>query len=110
MNRLALDKRAQLIRCLVEGNSIRAASRLVGVSKNTTLNLLIEVGEACHWYQDAHLRHLKCQRVQLDEIWSFVGAKAKNVPKGKEGQYGYLDLGCDLRRQQVGAFVGRRQS
>jgi IS1 family transposase len=72
----------------VEGNSIRAASRLVGVSKNTTIKLLVEIGEACHWYQDTHLRHLKCERVQLDEIWSFVGSKAKNVPDGKEGRYG----------------------
>jgi len=88
MNRLPPEKRAQIIRCLVEGNSIRGASRLVGVSKNTTIKLLIEVGEACRWYQDAHLRHLKCQRVQLDEIWSFVGSKQKNVPEGKEGRYG----------------------
>lgn len=88
MNRLTSNKRAQIVRCLVEGNSIRGTSRLVGVSKNTTIKLLIDVGEACHWYQDAHLRHLKCERVQLDEIWSFVGSKAKNVPEGKEGRYG----------------------
>jgi len=88
MNRLAPEKRTQLLRCLVEGNSIRGASRLVGVSKNTVIKLLVEVGEACHWYQNAHLRHLKCERVQLDEIWSFVGSKAKNVPEGKEGRYG----------------------
>lgn len=88
MNRLTIEKRVQLLRCLVEGMSIRGASRLVGVSKNTVTKLLCDVGLACQWYQDAHFRHLKCERVQVDEIWSFVGSKQKNVPEGKEGRYG----------------------
>ncbi len=88
MNRLAPELRAQILHLLCEGSSIRAASRITGTSKNTVTKLLCDVGQACQWYQDVQLRHLKCERVQVDEIWSFVGSKQKNVPEGKEGSYG----------------------
>jgi IS1 family transposase len=48
----------------------------------------MEVGEACAWYQDKHLRSLSCRRIQVDEIWSFVYSKQKNVPEGLEGEAG----------------------
>ena len=79
MNVLSIADRAAILRCLVEGNSIRAVSRLTGASKNTILKLLVEVGELCSVYQDYALRDLKCTQIEADEIWSFVGAKAKNA-------------------------------
>lgn len=79
MNRLDRSKRIQVVRCLVEGNSIRATVRMTGVAKNTVAKLLIDLGTACAKYQDENLRNLPCRRVQCDEIWSFVGAKQKNV-------------------------------
>ena len=79
MNKLDIAKRIQVIRCLVEGNSIRATVRMTGVAKNTVAKLLVDLGSACARYQDEHLRNLPCKRVQCDEIWSFVGAKQKNV-------------------------------
>ena len=63
----------------MEGNSIRATVRMTGASKNTIAKLLVELGTACSRYMDEHLRNLKCQRLQVDEIWSFVGCKQKNV-------------------------------
>jgi IS1 family transposase len=83
MNRLDISKRAQIIGLLVEGNSLRAASRLADVSINTVTKLLVDVGTACAKYQDENLRNLPCKRVQVDEIWSFVYAKAKNVAAAK---------------------------
>jgi IS1 family transposase len=80
MNKLTTTKRIQVVRCLVEGNSVRATVRVTGVAKNTIAKLIVDLGEACLDYQDEHLRNLPCKRVQCDEIWSFVGAKAKNVP------------------------------
>jgi len=80
MNRLSTEKRAQVIRCLVEGNSIRATVRMTGAAKNTIAKLLVDLGAACAAYQDEHLRGLSCQRIQADEIWSFVYAKAKKRP------------------------------
>jgi IS1 family transposase len=85
MNRLTPERRAAVIRCLVEGNSIRATVRMTGAAKNTVAKLLVELGYACSEYQDRVLRELNCKRVQCDEIWSFVGCKEKNVPEEKRG-------------------------
>lgn len=81
MNRMPIEKRAQIIGLLVEGMSLRAASRIADCSINTVTKILEEVGKACAEYQDANLRNLTCQRVQCDEIWSFVYAKDKNAPE-----------------------------
>jgi IS1 family transposase len=83
MNKLPSDKRIQIIGMMVEGMSIRAIARLTGASKNTIVKLLRDAGEACLDYQDRVLRDLPCKRIQVDEIWSFVYAKAKNVEKVK---------------------------
>ena len=79
MNRLPTEKRIQIIAALLEGNSLRAAGRLADVSYNTVCKLFVEAALACADYQDRTLRNLKCQRLQLDEVWSFVGAKAANA-------------------------------
>jgi IS1 family transposase len=83
MNRLPIAKRAQILSCLVEGMSLRAASRIADVSINTVYKLVIDAGEACSAYQDQAFRNLPCKRLQLDEIWSFVYAKQRAVPFAK---------------------------
>src|SRR5688572_4537520 len=89
MNKLNTEDRAKIVNCLVEGNSIRATSRLTGASKNTIAKLLRDLGAACSEYQDKAFRNLKCKRIQCDEIWSFVGCKAKNVtPDNKDNGWG----------------------
>jgi IS1 family transposase len=92
MNRLPLERRAQIIGLLAEGNSLRAASRLADVSINTVTKLLLDMGSACEEYQDKTLRNLKSQRIQCDEIWAFVYAKSKNVPEAHKGEFGYGDV------------------
>src|SRR6266545_3914952 len=92
MNRLSLAKRVQVISALVEGCSVRSTSRLTGVAKNTILRLLADVATACTEYQDRVLRRLSCKRIQCDEIWSFVYAKAKNVPEKMRGARGVGDV------------------
>ncbi len=88
MNKLDSAKREQVISALVEGASCRSVSRMTGVARNTVASLLVEVGSACAEYQDKALRNLPCQRIQCDEIWSYIGAKDKNVPADKQGQFG----------------------
>ena len=85
MNRLTTERRAGVVRCLIEGNSIRATCRMTGAAKNTVIRLLVELGEACASYQSRHLRNLTTKRVQCDEIWAFVGAKQKQVNAGARG-------------------------
>ncbi len=79
MNSLPLAKRAQIVGMLCEGMSMRATSRLADVSINTVTKLLIDVGSAASEFQDATFVNLPCKRIQVDEIWSFVGAKNKNA-------------------------------
>ncbi len=92
MNRKSTSERARIVRCLVEGNSIRATVRMTGASKNTIAKLLVELGTACALFQDEALRELTCETIQCDEIWSFVGMKEKNVPEDKIGEFGYGDV------------------
>lgn len=79
MNRLSSEKRAAVIASLVEGNSIRSTVRMTGVAKNTVMKLLGDLGLVCSIHQDYAMRNLSCQRIQVDEIWSFVGAKQRNT-------------------------------
>ena len=92
MNRLNIQERARILGCMVEGNSVRATSRLTGADKKTVLRLLAEFGSACQKFHDATVRGVKSQRVQCDEIWSFVYAKARNVPERCRGVFGFGDV------------------
>jgi IS1 family transposase len=92
MNKLTVEERAAVVRALVEGCSIRATARMTGVARNTVTKLLVDLGTACSEYQDRTLRNLSCKRLQLDEIWSFVYAKAKNVPAERAGEFGVGDV------------------
>ena len=83
MNTLPLKTRTLILRCLVEGMSIRSTVRTTSVSKNTVVKLLIDAGKACSSYQDRVLRDLPCTRIQVDEIWAFVYAKRKNLENAK---------------------------
>jgi IS1 family transposase len=83
MNKLDHEGRCRILHLLCEGSSIRAVTRLTGVSKNTVARLLVDAGRACAEFQDRTLRNLKCSRVQVDEIWSFIYAKNDNVKKAK---------------------------
>lgn len=92
MNKLSTEKRAQVVRALVEGNSIRSTVRMTGVAKNTVTKLLVDLGHACEAYQDRTLRNLSCQRLQVDEIWCFCHSKEKNVAAEHECILGYGDV------------------
>src|SRR5438552_384967 len=79
MNALPLEKRKQIIQLLVEGNSIRAITRIADVSKNTVIKLLVDVGSACQKFHNETVINVRSERVQCDEIWSFCYAKQKHV-------------------------------
>jgi len=83
MNKLSRIERSKILGLMVEGMSIRGISRVTGASKNTIVKLLEDAGEAFSDYQDCVMRDLTCKRIQVDEIWAFVYAKAKNVAGAK---------------------------
>lgn len=86
MNVLSTEKQAAILRALVEGNSIRATSRMVGCSKNTVSRLLRLIGEQCMDSHDQLVRDVETEQVQADEIWSYIGCKERQVPKEEKGQ------------------------
>ena len=92
MNRLSTERRARIIGCLVEGNSIRATVRMTGAAKNTIVKLLTDLGEACAEYQDGVFQRLPCKVIEADEIWAYCYAKQKNVPEQFKGTPGYGDV------------------
>jgi IS1 family transposase len=92
MNQLTKEKRKQVVASLVEGNSIRATVRMTGAAKNTVIKLLCDLGAACTEYQDRVFKELPCKRLQCDEIWSFCYSKERNIPKDKQGKFGYGDI------------------
>src|SRR5947207_15293055 len=92
MNKLPMHKRCQIISALTEGNSLRSTSRMVGVSINTVVNLMLNVGRACAVYHSRAMQNLTCNRLQIDEIWGFCYAKEKNVPVAHKGEFGYGDV------------------
>jgi hypothetical protein len=91
-NVLSTEKRVQIVSALVEGVGIRATARMADVSKDTVMKLWREIGEACIQYMDGALVNLPCKRLQVDEIWSFVYAKQKNVPAEKRDTFGFGDV------------------
>jgi IS1 family transposase len=80
MNILDTDKRAQILHCLVEGNSMRSTSRVTGAAKKTVERLLVSAGEACAAYQDKVMMNLQDTVWQVDEVWSFTYCKQKTKP------------------------------
>src|SRR5436309_5417203 len=78
MNKLSIQERTRVVAALVEGNSLRAVTRMTGIHRTTIMKLLCDLGRACSEYQDKVFRNLKCRRLQCDEVWSFVQAKERN--------------------------------
>lgn len=92
MNKLSPEARANILSLLCEGNSLRAVTRITGVSINTVTKLLIDAGKACMDFHDKAVRDVAAKRVQCDEIWSFCYAKAKNVAEAKAAPEGAGDV------------------
>jgi len=92
MNKLSNERKAEVLKVLCEGNSIRSTARITNTAINTVIKLLREVGAACLEYQDRVMHDLPCKHIQCDEIWSFVYSKDKNVPEEHNGEFGYGDV------------------
>ena len=92
MYRLTREQRAQILNMQIEGVSIRATCRLTGRSKGAVTKLIVEAGQACAEAHGALVRDLRCEQVQVDELWAFVGMKQKHVPAERRGEFGVGDV------------------
>lgn len=115
MNKLPISKRVQIINLLVEGSSLRSTSRICDVSINTVTKLLVDVGRACQEFHNETVVNIASQRIQADEIWSFVYSKDKNAPleMKQQGTAGdaWTWVGIDADSKLVVSwFVGNRDA
>jgi IS1 family transposase len=115
MNKLSTAKRIQIVKALVEGNSLRSITRMVGCSINTVTKLLVDLGTACEAFHDERVRNVPAERVQADEIWSFCYARRENVPEEYKGVFGFGDLWtwvgqCADSKLVLSWHVGRRNA
>lgn len=108
MNTLSRERQTAILLALREGNSIRATCRLTGAAKATVLKLLVDLGGFCSAYQDGVLRDLPCTRVEADEIWSFVGAKARNGTRIGDGDIWTFTALCADTKLMIWWLVGAR--
>jgi IS1 family transposase len=88
VNRLSVERRAEAINCLVEGNSIRSTERLTGIHRDTVMRLMVEVGEGCERIMREKMQNLPCERIQVDEIWSYVRKKQAHLKPGESVRAG----------------------
>ena len=111
-NVLNSDKQIAVIGALTEGSSIRSIERVTGVHRDTIMRLGVKVGQGSARILDSSMRNLPCNRLEMDEIWGFVGKKDRNVRIGEEG-VGSVWTFCaiDAETKLVPAFkVGNRDT
>jgi IS1 family transposase len=112
-NVLNTDKKIAVIGALTEGSSIRSIERITGVHRDTIMRLGVKVGQGCTAIMDAKMRNLSCNRLEVDEIWGFVGKKERNVRMGDPSEIGSVWTWCaiDAETKLVPAFkVGERDA
>src|SRR5258708_7690230 len=112
MDRVPPARRVQVINCLVEGNSIRSTERMTDTHRDTICRLLVEVGDGCAKIMDQQMRELPCRRIEVDEIWAYVGKKQRHMLPGDDpsrvgDQYTFVAL--DPVSKLVPAYrIGKR--
>ena len=112
MNRLSLARRTKIIGALVEGNSIRSTERMTDTHRDTIMRLMVEVGTGCERLMDEEMRDLTCKRLQVDEIWAYVGKKQAHItPRDVRARVGdqWTFVAIDAQTKLVPCFhVGKR--
>ena len=112
-NVLSTDKKIAIVSALAEGSSIRSIERMTGVHRDTVMRLGVKVGQGCTALMDRTMRDLSCNRLEMDEIWGFVGKKDRNVTMGDDALVGSVWTFCaiDADTKLVPAFkVGQRNA
>ena len=101
MNKLAKDRQIAALTALVEGASIRSTERMFGIHRDTIMRLAVRVGEGCHALLDGMMRDLPCQRVQVDEVWGYIGKKQRHLRPGDSPDMGdvwtFISLDADTK-------------
>lgn len=112
VNKLSQEKQIQVLNCLVEGSSIRSVERITGIHRDTIMRLMVRAGAACAQQMDTKLNSLKCEEVEVDEAWCYVGKKQKNVtPDDDSREVGdqYVFVAMDAKTKLIPSYlIGKR--
>jgi hypothetical protein len=100
------DKQIAIIGSLAEGSSIRSIERITGVHRDTIMRLGVRVGKGCTALMNTEMRNLDCHRLEMDELWGFIGKKDRHVRPGDDPQFGNVWTFCaiDAETKLVPAF------
>src|SRR4051812_10759260 len=112
-NNLSTEKQAIAVSALCEGSSIRSVERMTGIHRDTVMRLGVRVGEACRDLMDETMRELPCQKIEMDEIWGFVGKKDRNLSETDGTDMGsvWTWVAIDPETKAVPVFrVGKRDA
>ena len=108
---LPREKQVAVVAALTEGCSMRSISRMTGVDRETVGTRLARVGEGCEALLDDTMRDLPCKRLELDELWAFVGKKQRHVKAADDPSKGdtWTWLAIDAETKLVpSVLVGKR--
>ncbi len=111
MNILSRDQQIAVISALTEGCSIRATERLTGIHRDTIMRLGVRVGDGCAELHDRLMQFVQVNRLELDELWSYVGKKQKRVTPTDPADLGdqYVFIGIDANLKAIISYrVGKR--
>ena len=105
------DKALLALQLLIEGTSVRSTERISGLHRDTILRLLVLAGERCIALMDAKMRNLKPERIQADEIWSYVAKKQRAVRTTDSPEMGdaWVFIALDAQTKLIPSYVvGKR--
>src|SRR6266567_9567535 len=95
-NVLNKDKQIAVIAALAEGNSIRSIERMTGIHRDTVMRLGVKIGQGCARLLDEKMRNLDCKRLELDEVWGYIGKKMRHVKEGDDPTFGDVWTYCAI--------------
>src|SRR5215213_5457960 len=112
MNVLSREQQIHVIACLTEGMSIRAVERMTGIHRDTIMRLGAKVGRGCAELHDRMFVGIRAGRLELDELWAFVGKKQRHLTRtenhhAKGDQYTFVAL-ASASRAIIGYRTGKR--
>ena len=103
---LKTEQKITVTAALAEGNSIRSIERMTGIHRDTIMRLGVRIGQGCARLLDEKMRGLDCKRLELDEVWGFIGKKARHIKEGDDPTFGDVWTYCaiDADTKLVPAF------
>lgn len=111
MNILSRDKQIEIVAALCEGVGIRATARLAGVDRKSVAKLALQVGQGCAELHDRRVVGIRVNRIELDEVWSFVAKKQKRTKRhevfAKGDQYVFTAL-AGTQKAIIAYRIGKR--